>query len=95
MFRPKTNCSQAYVFTMLTLPKGIAVTLGRSAKGHHDLVELAQFFLILCFSEGKTVPQSYWKDALATILQFFQDRTSESRELCRDYEILWALEVTG
>lgn len=45
MFKPKTNCSQAYVFKMLTLPKNITVTLGRRAKGHHDLVELAQFLL--------------------------------------------------
>lgn len=41
MFRPKTNCFQASVFKMLTLPKSIAVTLGRSAKGHHDLVKVA------------------------------------------------------
>lgn len=45
MFRPKTNCSQAYVFKMLTLSKNIAVILDRSAKGYHDLVELAQFVL--------------------------------------------------
>lgn len=45
MFKPKTNCSQAYVFKMLTLPKNITVTLGRCAKGHHDLVKLAQFLL--------------------------------------------------
>lgn len=41
MFRPKTNCSHAYVFKMLTLSKNIAVILDRSAKGHHDLVKLA------------------------------------------------------
>lgn len=45
MFKPKTNRSQAYVFKMLTLPKNITVTLGRRAKGHHDLVKLAQFLL--------------------------------------------------
>lgn len=45
MFRPKTNRSQACVFKTLTLPKNIAVTLGRSAKGHRDLIELAYFLL--------------------------------------------------
>lgn len=41
MVRPKTNCSQACESKMLTLPKNIAVTLGRSAKGHRDLIKLA------------------------------------------------------
>ena len=34
---------------MLTLPKYIAVTLGRSARGHHNLVRLAQCLLTVCF----------------------------------------------
>lgn len=45
MFRPKTNCSRAYVLKMLTLSKNTAVILDQRAKGYHDLVELAQFVL--------------------------------------------------
>lgn len=57
MFRPKTNCSQAYVFKMLTLSKNIAVILDWSAKGYHDLVELAQFVLSVLATAQNREPQ--------------------------------------
>lgn len=65
----KNNCSQTYVFKMLTLPKNTAVTLDRSAKGHVTLLNQQFTLSAVTYSSEERALQSYRKDSLATVLQ--------------------------
>ena len=56
------------------------MTLGRSVRGHHDLVILARCLLTVCFrlasQRGEECPTKLLEITLATIVQFFSELLS-------------------
>lgn len=56
------------------------MTLGRSVRGHHDLVRLARCLLTVCFrlasQRGEECPTKLLEITLATIVQFFSELLS-------------------